>query len=135
MKMQYYLQHHFQQSMCLLAQEDLGDEVDQLITSIPTEDSVLPRISDSTQRTIAVSTDNAANISKAICETSMHHIRCLAHCINLSAQKFNNAVSDVLARVRIVVRYFHNSPKADNLLKVSNTISNKNLWFKKIVHY
>ena len=76
-------------------------------------------IPDYVLRTLAVSTDNAANIIKAVAETSMHHVCCMAHCINLSAQKINSALSSHLARVRAVVRFFHNSPKANHLMKVS----------------
>ena len=70
------------------------------------------------QRSIAVSTDNAANITKVVTDTSMHHVRCFAHRTNLGAQKFHSNVGDPFSRVRAIAKFFHYSPRAENLLRV-----------------
>ncbi|XP_046332731.2 E3 SUMO-protein ligase ZBED1-like [Haliotis rufescens] len=67
-----------------------------------------------------VTTDNAANVTKAIalCE-SVLHVPCLAHTINLAVQKSLKVkrVSHVLAKIRRIVAFFHRSPKASAMLK------------------
>ena len=79
----------------------------------------IPDIPVAIQHTVAVTSDNASNITKAIKDTEMHHIRCFAHSLNLSAQKFTAALNDPISRVRAIVKYFHNIPRADSVLKVS----------------
>ena len=67
---------------------------------------------------IAVSTDNAANITKAVQQAGFTNIRCLAHTINLATNK-GLAVRDVeslIKRVRKIVEYFHRSCKAVTVL-------------------
>lgn len=71
------------------------------------------------QRKIVVSCDNASNITKAVTDSSMLHIRCLAHTLNLAVQKFVSVIEDQLVRVRAIVKFFHNSPGATRSLKVS----------------
>lgn len=88
-----------------------GDEDEELPT---------PDVPSYIQRSIVVSTDNAANITAAIRESDMQHIRCFAHTLNLSVQLFvKSAVDAQLASLRPIVKHFHKSPPADNLLKVS----------------
>ena len=86
-----------------------------------TDDSELniPDIHVAIQHTVAVTSDNASNITKALKDTEMHHVRCFARSLNLSAQKFTAALNDPISRVRAIVKYFHNSPRADSVLKVS----------------
>ena len=83
----------------------------------------MPDLPEEQQQQVVVTTDNAANIKGAVQQSSMHHIRCFAHCINLSIQKFVSELDSHLARVRSIVRYFHNSSSATNLLKVGSCIS------------
>ena len=70
------------------------------------------------QHTVIVTSDNAANITKAMADSDMQHVRCFAHTINLSVQKFVDTVSGQLAAMREIVRFFHRSPGAEALLKV-----------------
>ena len=65
-------------------------------------------------------TDNAANMVVAAKHlNSKPHIGCFAHCLNLAAQKALkvDTVSRLLARVRLIVRFFHGSTTAAALLK------------------
>lgn len=69
---------------------------------------------------IAITSDNAQNIVKAIDIAGFQpHIRCFAHCLNLSAQKAIDlpSVSRLLGRMRRVVTFFHQSTTASHLLK------------------
>lgn len=70
------------------------------------------------QKRIVLTTDNASNITKAVAESSMTHIRCFAHTINLAVQKFVRVIDDQLAWMRVIIRYFNKSPRALSLLKV-----------------
>lgn len=70
-------------------------------------------------RQIVITTDNASNISKAIKDSGTQHVRCFAHTINLGVQKFISSISDHLARVRAIVKFFHRSPSAAAKLTVS----------------
>jgi hypothetical protein len=67
---------------------------------------------------IYVTTDNAANICKAVQLSSMNHVKCFAHTINLAVQKGVQLISDHLAGIRRIVTYFHKSSVAANTLKV-----------------
>ena len=101
----------------LLVCIDLTDEED-VPTVIEDDSVVLPNISATAQRHVTVTTDNAANVTKAITESDMFLVRCFAHTINLSVQKFIKIIDDQLKHMRAVVRYFHNSPGATAALKV-----------------
>lgn len=61
-------------------------------------------------RTIAVTTDNAANIVNAVRETDglVPQIGCFAHIVNLAAMKAVgiNSVSHLLGKIRKVVAFF-----------------------------
>ena len=74
---------------------------------------------------ITISTDNAANIVKAVGEAGFHqHVPCFAHTVNLSVQR-GIAVRDMsrlLGRIRAVVSFFHRSTTASALLKVKQTL-------------
>jgi hypothetical protein len=69
---------------------------------------------------IPIVTDNASNIVNGVKEAAIGpHIRCLAHTVNLAAQRgvqVNN-MSRVLGRVRRVVSFFHRSTTATSILK------------------
>ena len=72
------------------------------------------------QKPIAITTDNAANIVKAVEVAGFSpHIRCFAHCLNLAAQKAMDipSVSRLLGRMRRVVTFFHSSSTATHILK------------------
>lgn len=83
----------------------------------------MPDVPSHLQRMVVVTTDNASNISVAITHSSMNHVRCFAHCVNLAVQKFvkemDTGTSSSIARIRSIVRYFHNSSAATDILKVS----------------
>lgn len=78
----------------------------------------IPDVDELYQRSVVVTTDNAANVSKAIIDSGMLHIRCYAHTLNLSVQKFVRSIDGQLAFMRPIVKFFHKSPGADSLLKV-----------------
>lgn len=82
------------------------------------EELTVPDIPSYYQRSVVVSTDNAANITCSIRESSMQHIRCLAHTLNLSVQRFVTAIDGQLGYMRPIIKFFHRSPGADALLKV-----------------
>ena len=74
------------------------------------------------QKPLPITTDNAANIVKAIEIASSDfspHIRCYAHCLNLAAQKAMeiSSVSKLLGRIRRVVIFYHSSSTATHILK------------------
>jgi hypothetical protein len=96
-----------------------GDD-DVVEDNTVTEDNgelTMPDIPVSQQRRVVVSTDNAANIKGAIEHSSMHHVRCFAHTINLSVQKFVKQMDDQLAEIRSIVRHFQHSPGACDVIK------------------
>ena len=73
---------------------------------------------------IPVVTDNASNMDIAVARADMFpHVKCLAHTINLAAQKALgiNAVSRLLGRIRRIVSFFHRSSTAAQLLKVKQS--------------
>ena len=63
------------------------------------------------KETLYVTTDNAANIVKACKIAQLPHMPCFAHTLNLSVQKGLGvtAVSNALAHIRFVVKFFHTS--------------------------
>jgi hypothetical protein len=68
---------------------------------------------------VPIVTDNASNMDVAVKEAAMFpHIKCLAHTVNLAAQKALNIpqVSRLLGRVRRIVGFFHRSSHATHVL-------------------
>ncbi|XP_067678487.1 E3 SUMO-protein ligase ZBED1-like [Haliotis asinina] len=67
-----------------------------------------------------VTTDNAANITKAVnlCKSNLH-VPCLAHTLNLAVQKSLKVkeVSHILGKMRKIVGFFHRSPPANQVLR------------------
>ena len=97
---------------------------DQVIDGVEDQDDYnaqikMPEVPDYMQKMVVVSTDNASNITKAVADSSMIHLRCFAHTMNLAVQKFVKAIDEHLSRVRALARFFHNSPGATATLKVS----------------
>lgn len=70
---------------------------------------------------IFITTDNAANISKAVCTSDFYHVRCLAHTLNIAVQKGLQvpAINSQLSNVRKICKYFHKSNKAKYSLQVN----------------
>ena len=68
-----------------------------------------------------ITTDNAANISKAVQESDFSHVRCFAHTLNLAVQKGLkvNGINTQLSKIRQIARYFHKSNKGKYALQVS----------------
>lgn len=71
---------------------------------------------------IVITTDNAANISAAVREAGIPHVRCFAHTINLGVQKAVKVIQQPLSRIRRIVNHFHRSSLAAAALKVSATL-------------
>lgn len=69
-------------------------------------------------KNIIITTDNASNISKAVNDSGIQHIRCFAHTVNLAVMKGVNSLSSQIARVRKIVSYFHRSSIGSAKLKV-----------------
>lgn len=68
----------------------------------------------------ALVSDNARNMVVAGAEADVDpHVRCIAHSLNLASQKAFKVdeVSEILAKVRKVVAFFHKSPKATEVLR------------------
>lgn len=68
----------------------------------------------------ALVTDNAKNMMLAGVGAEMDpHVRCIAHKLDLASQKSLklDRVSELLAKVRKVVTFFHRSPKATEVLR------------------
>ncbi|XP_067653283.1 E3 SUMO-protein ligase ZBED1-like [Haliotis asinina] len=67
-----------------------------------------------------VTTDNAANITKAVnlCKFNLH-VPCLAHTLNLAVQKSLKVkeVSHILGKMRKIVGFLHRSPPANQVLR------------------
>lgn len=90
-----------------------GDEdIDEVM--VETESGIDSRV----LRRVVLTTDNASNMTKAARESGVQHVRCFAHSINLSVQKFVRMIDDHLARIRTIVRFFHKSAPASTALKV-----------------
>jgi hypothetical protein len=85
----------------------------------PETEPELQDIPDHILRQLVVTTDNASNITKAITSTPMQHVRCFAHTLNLSMEKFVSILNNQLMGMRKIVKYFHNSALATTSLKVS----------------
>jgi hypothetical protein len=68
---------------------------------------------------IFITTDNASNISKAVNESGLPHVRCFAHTLNLAVQKGLEVASSHITRIRKVVGFFHRSTKGMPTLTVS----------------
>ncbi|XP_046559440.1 E3 SUMO-protein ligase ZBED1-like [Haliotis rubra] len=64
-------------------------------------------------------TDNAANMTVAVKEAGLKHVKCFAHTINLASQKGLkvDTVFRVLSKVRRIVGFFHRSSTATALLR------------------
>ena len=76
----------------------------------------VPVIPPSLQRQVVVTSDNAANILSAVNGSSMKHVQCLAHTVNLAVQAFTKVIN--LAPMRSVIKHFHKSPGHNAELKV-----------------
>ena len=76
----------------------------------------VPVIPPSLQRQVVVTSDNAANILSAVNGSSMKHVQCLTHTVNLAVQAFTKVIN--LAPMRSVIKHFHKSPGHNAELKV-----------------
>ena len=79
----------------------------------------MPDVPLNLQESVIVSTDNAANIRKAVEDSGMQHIRCCAHTVNLYVQKFCRYLDTQLNNLRLIVKFFHEHLRPDKQLKVS----------------
>ena len=80
--------------------------------------------------------DNATNESKAFKILKWNRIACFGHNVNLAVKYAlkDDSATDILARGRRVVQYFHKSTTAANILKEKQKISlPSELWDKKLV--
>ena len=96
---------------CIVSAENIAKELKDAVKEwgLPTHRGFPPVVA-----------DNAANMNKAIALTeSTLHVGCLAHTLNLAAQKALQIkrVSHVLAKIRRIVAFFHRSTVAAALLK------------------
>lgn len=82
------------------------------------EELKIPEIPSVELQKIVVTTDNAANITKAITDSDMNHIICFAHTLNLSVQSFCEAISNQLMNMRAVIKFFNKHPRMIKKLKV-----------------
>lgn len=104
--------------------EDNDDESDQTHPVDGGQDSIdldyyeSDAISVPSNVKIFVTTDNASNISAAVRETKLPHVRCFAHTINLAVQKCIKEFQAPLARIRKIVSFFHRSSLGSVALKV-----------------
>ena len=64
------------------------------------------------QRTVVISHDNTSNIVKAVSDCSVPNIRCLAHTLNLSVQKFVKSLNEQTCHLRDIVKHIQRSPAA-----------------------
>lgn len=102
----------------------VDDQVDQNLDDLddPEENAsqdLLSSIPLRELKRIVFTTDNASNISKAVKDSGTSHVRCFAHTLNLGVQKFIASISDHLAKIRTLVKFFHRSPGAAAKLSVS----------------
>lgn len=67
----------------------------------------------------AVVTDNAANIVAAVKLTNWKHVPCFAHTLNLIVQNALQEIKPVQHKVKTIVEFFKRSPKASELLKLT----------------
>jgi hypothetical protein len=94
---------------------DIASDADSADADFPDDDEIqtLPG-------NIYITTDNAANVTKAVTESNFDHIRCFAHTLNLAVQKGLSItrIQRHLAKVRKIVKYFRKSNKAKYALQV-----------------
>ncbi|XP_041862941.1 E3 SUMO-protein ligase ZBED1-like [Melanotaenia boesemani] len=79
-----------------------------------------------TDKDPVIVTDNAANIVRAVELTSLLHVGCFAHTLNLASQAALKipAVARLLGRVRYIVSFFHRSAMANLKLKEKQRMLN-----------
>ena len=70
-----------------------------------------------TSKDPAVLTDNAANMVRAVEIMQLMHVGCFGHTLNLASQAGLKIVSRLLARVRRIATFFHQSTTANHILK------------------
>ena len=70
-------------------------------------------------KVFALTTDNASNMKIAAIKAEMQQVGCLAHTLNLAAHKATDlaTVSNLLAKVKTLVSYFHRSTVANAVLR------------------
>lgn len=97
----------------IVADNHTADNLAEHLVSTMTRWHIHEKLTD-----IYVTTDNAANVVKACEVAKVCNMPCFAHTINLAAQKGIGAtqVSNALAHVRDVVKYFHRSTLAASAL-------------------
>lgn len=84
------------------------------------------------QQTVAIVSDNAANIKSAIEITGKPHIPCFAHSINLVIQKGLFEISATHSKVKRIVKYFKKSTLAtEKLLLTEKQMDFPQLKFKQ----
>ena len=98
-------------------------EDDGIETEDDDDSESLAILSEALLKKIVITTDNAANICKAIRDSKMQHVRCFAHTINLAVQKAVESLDSQISNVRKIVKYFHRSSAATMTLQVSNNVS------------
>lgn len=107
--------------LLLIVDGELGDAVeieeDEPISS-DEEDLAVPNIPVVAQSSVVVSSYNASNITAAVRDSGMQHLRCFVHTLNLSVQLFVKSINMQLANLRPIIRFFQKSPGADSKLKV-----------------
>lgn len=72
---------------------------------------------------LAITTDNAANITKAVREGGYLNVRCFAHTVNLAAKKGLAVIDSTMGHIRRVVRYFNKSCAANVILKEKQLVT------------
>lgn len=68
---------------------------------------------------VAIVSDNAPNITRAIRDCNYHGIGCFAHSVNLVVQNATKNISTVLSKVKNIVEYFKRSSSA--LVRLNDT--------------
>jgi hypothetical protein len=66
---------------------------------------------------LPITTDNAANITKAVKDGGYINVRCFAHMLNLAAKRGLSVIENTVSHVRRIVRYFNKSCAAYVILK------------------
>uniref|UniRef100_A0A1X7VSP8 HAT C-terminal dimerisation domain-containing protein n=1 Tax=Amphimedon queenslandica TaxID=400682 RepID=A0A1X7VSP8_AMPQE len=96
--------------------------VDQSHTAVHLSE-VLKNITDQwniTSKVVCVTTDNALNITNAVCHNSWKNLPCFTHEINLVVTNSLSELTDLsrlIQSVKDIVSYFHRSTKASDNLK------------------
>ena len=82
--------------------------------------SILENWELSTEMLVAATTDNCANMVRAVQRNGWLHVPCFSHVLNLAVEKVLQLpdVSKAVARCRRVVSHFHHSSKSTYLLKI-----------------